>query len=284
MDEVQDIEYDLAEFLESHPPNQKVKIIELAKHEAERHGGFNKFITPQLELHCGSNSCNGPRFFRVNGQLPIKLRDNGPNNFYVMYRCHNCLEQTKIYSLHVEIDKDDSTKGTIYKYGEIPNFGPPTPSRLIKLIGPDRDDFLKGRRCENQGLGVGAFIYYRRVVENQKNRILSEIVKVCEKIGTSTEQIEVLKNSITETQFSKALNNARNAIPESLLINGHNPLVLLHSALSEGVHALSDDQCLELASSVRIVLGELSERLSQALKDEKELTSALGVLMRPKKS
>lgn len=59
--------------------------------------------------------------------------------------------------------------------------------------------------------------------------------------------------------------------------------LLLHSALSEGVHALSDEECLSLASSVRIVLGELSDRLSQALKDEAESTKALSVLMHHKK-
>lgn len=72
---------------------------------------------------------------------------------------------------------------------------------------------------------------------------------------------------------------AKDVLPESLLINGHSPIKLLHGALSEGVHALSDEQCLELAGSVRVVLGELSERLSQALKDEAELTKALSTLM-----
>ena len=60
--------------------------------------------------------------------------------------------------------------------------------------------------------------------------------------------------------------------------------MLLHSALSEGVHVLSDEQCLELAGSVRIVLGELSDGFSQALKDEAELTKALSTLMKKKKS
>jgi superfamily I DNA/RNA helicase len=150
------------------------------------------------------------------------------------------------------------------------------------LIGPDRDEFLKGRRCENQGLGVGAFIYYRRVVENQKDRIIGEIIKVSEKIGASEEKLEKLRNAIKETQFSKALSVAKDAMPESLLINGHSPILLLHSALSEGVHALSDEECLELAGSVRVVLGELSERLSQALKDEAELAKALSTLMHKK--
>jgi hypothetical protein len=38
-----------------------------------------------------------------------------------------------------------------------------------------------GRRAENQGMGIGAFAYYRRVVENQKNRIIAEIKRVAEK-------------------------------------------------------------------------------------------------------
>jgi len=155
---------------------------------------------------------------------------------------------------------------------------------MIKLIGPDRDGFLKGRRCENQGLGVGAFIYYRRVVENQKDRIIGEIIKVSEKIGAPEEKLKKLRASLQETQFSKAFNTSKDAMPESLLINGHSPILLLHAALSEGVHALTDEKCLELAGSIRVVLGELSERLSQALKDEAELTKALSTLMNKEKA
>ena len=39
-------------------------------------------------------------------------------------------------------------------------------------------------------------------------------------------------------------------MPESLLINGHSPILLLHSALSEGLHAQTDEQCLELAEAL----------------------------------
>lgn len=163
-------------------------------------------------------------------------------------------------------------------------YGPPTPARLIKLIGPDRETFLKGRRCENQGLGIGAFIYYRRVVEDQKNRILTEIIKVCEKLKARDDVIRVLNAAVSETQFSRALDIAKDVLPESLLIDGHNPLLLLHGALSDGVHGRSDEECLKVASSVRIVLGELAEKLSNALKDEAELSKALSVLMARKSS
>ena len=170
------------------------------------------------------------------------------------------------------------------KLGELPPYGPPIPSRLIKLIGPDRDIFLKGRNCENQGLGIGAFAYYRRVVENQKNRILEEIVKVSEKIGVQRDKIDTLHEAIKETQFSKALKMAKDVMPERLLIDGHNPIFLLHRALSQGVHELSDEECLKRANTVRLVLGELSERLSAILKDKAELTEAISTLMHDKSS
>lgn len=57
------------------------------------------------------------------------------------------------------------------------------------------------------------------------------------------------------------------------------PCLLLHGALSEGVHDKSDEECLEIASSVRVILIELSERLAQALKDEAELNHALKKLL-----
>lgn len=273
-----------SDFLEATAPNQNSNISDLIKNQYSHNDRTFKYLmaTPEIQLHCGSELCNGMRIFRCRLLEEIELK-NEFKYVYISYLCSNCQKTRKTYSLAVKSEESKSEKGEAYKFGELPNFGPQTPARLIKLIGPDRENFLKGRRCENQGLGVGAFIYYRRVVEHQKNRIISEIIKVSEKLAAPQEKIDILKLAVKETQFSKALDMAKDVIPESLLINGHSPIQLLHSALSEGVHALTDEKCLELASSIRIVLGELSERLSQALKDEAELSKALSTLMNYKK-
>jgi hypothetical protein len=272
----------VAEFLEGTPPNRISHISDLAEHKATNVGWRDVMRTPEIQLHCSSDDCNGVRFFRCISGAGRVLKETH-EFIYLTYRCSNCQETSKTFSLAAKIDEQGNSTGELYKFGEMPTFGPPTPPKLVKLIGPDRDTFLKGRRCENQGLGIGAFIYYRRVVENQKDRILNEIIKVSEKLSVPAERVDVLRKAVKETQFSKALDMAKDVIPESLLINGHSPILLLHSALSEGVHALSDEDCLELASSVRVVLGELSERLSQALKDEAELTRALSTLIHHKK-
>ncbi|MCB4786030.1 hypothetical protein LGR64_07080 [Delftia sp. Lp-1] len=269
------------EFLESIPPGSELNVSDLGKplkNIAGQHVGY-RFSAPDIQLHCSHNSCNGNRFFRcTNGEINMDSAE--PRLAYVRYVCSNCRDVEKIFSIRIVLNRN-STAGKAYKFGEIPNFGPSVPSRLMKLVGPERDLFLKGRRCENQGLGVGAFVYYRRVVESQKNRILDEIIKVSRKLNSPEPAIEKLEAAKKESRFTQALKDVKDAVPQALLINGVNPLLLLHSALSDGLHERTDEHCLEVATSVRVVLAELAERLSQALKDEVELTRAIARLMSP---
>ena len=277
----------LSEFLENTPPNQwrRVSNLSVSQHVGGYASVSKEINTPELELHCSPDLCNGVRFFRCTGVFlseGVYLRENSANYLHVTYQCSNCQRAQKVYSLAVILSTSEQSHGMCCKLGELPPYGPPVPSKLIKLIGPDRDIFLKGRNCENQGLGIGAFTYYRRVVENQKRRILKEIVKVSEKIGVPQDKIDTLHEAIEETQFSKSLKMTKDAMPESLLISGQSPILLLHRALSRGVHELSDEECLKRASTVRLVLGELSERLSAILKDKAELTKAISTLMHDK--
>lgn len=270
-----------AEFLETIPPGSVTNVIKLAEktfYPSRTYRG-HELVAPDIQLYCESDTCGGTRFFRLTRESSLPdIPDDTWHFFYITYQCSNCRTTHKTFSLAAQLDKD-AESGRCYKLGELPEFGPSTAARLIKLIGPDREIFLKGRRCENQGLGIGAFVYYRRVVEHQKNRILDEIIKVSKKIAASSETIHQLEKAKTETQFSKALDHIKDALRQALLINGHNPIRLLYSALSDGLHERTDEQYLELAQSIRVVLAELSERLAQALKDEAELNRALSKLM-----
>jgi hypothetical protein len=267
----------MAEFLENVPPGQKRKISDLF---AEICQGVVRYIaTPQILLHCDDALCNGLRAFRRVGDKPqFVLGREHAKDLFLNFVCSNCRNSVKTFSLTVS--EGDSEAGFATKFGEIPQYGPPTPTRLLKLLESQREAFIKGRRCESQGLGIGAFAYYRRVTEHQRNRILDEIAKVSEKLGAPKESLDSIAAAKAETQFSKSISLVKNAIPQSLLIGGHNPLTLLHTALSAGLHEQSDERCLELAHDVRVVLVELSERISLALKDEKELNTAVSRLLK----
>ncbi|HEX8557571.1 MAG TPA: hypothetical protein VF668_05690 [Pyrinomonadaceae bacterium] len=267
-----------AEFLEAAPPGGAVKITDLSTSAVT---GY-RVVTPDLQLHCESETCGGARFFAGESQPEaIHLPATQPQMFFLIYVCRNCRETFKEFALRV-IRDSDSRAGVAVKLGEFPPFGPPTPARVMSLIGPDRAAFIKGRRAENQGLGIGAFAYYRRVVENQKGRLIEKIAEVAARLGADANTLERFNRAKNETQFSRAIDDVKGAFPQALLIQGQNPLSLLHSALSEGLHAQSDEDCLELATSIRVVLSELAERISQALKDEAELRSAVSRLLKPK--
>ncbi len=80
------------------------------------------------------------------------------------------------------------------------------------------------------------------------------------------------------------MSDIKDAVPRELMLHGQNPLLLLHSALSHGLHDGTDEGCLELAQDIRTVLTELTERISSILRDEEGLKSAVSRLLSRQKS
>ena len=272
--------YTFGDFLESVPPSREVKIADLVVRQ-QRGVSYAMYVQqPRINLFCETEgTCGGVRQFRWVGDA-MALSEAGARYWrYVSYRCGNCQITQKHFSLALTYDSIDSEAGSAYKFGELPQFGPRVAPRLIRLIQPDRAEFMQGRRAESLGMGRRSIhINYRRVVERQKEQILSEVLKLAVKLNAPEPAIAHLQSAIKELQFTKAMHMAEDALPESLKIDGHNPLTLLHNALSEGVHNLDDETCLQMATAVRTVLAELSERLAQAMKDEAELHRAVTTL------
>jgi hypothetical protein len=258
-----------AAFLESTPPDKAETVTGLWQASPSGHPYLN---TPEISLHCEDGRCSGVRVFHSKDSVYL---GSDFEYEYLTYVCRNCAKNSKTFALLVL-----KATNRVQKLGEYPPFGPPVPARVITLVGSDRELFLKGRRAELRGLGIGAFAYYRRVVEDKKGAIIEEIGKVAKRLGAPNEIVALFSEAQAETQFSNAIDKIKAAIPQSLLINGHNPLILLHSALSKGMHAGTDEECLELATSIRLILIELAERIATALKDEAELRGAVSKLLK----
>ena len=84
-----------------------------------------------------------------------------------------------------------------------------------------------------------------------------------------------------ENQFSKAIVMLGDvsAIPAVFLIDGQNPLALLHDLLSEGIHALSDKECLSRAQEAEVILCGIAHRMQIALTERKAEKEALSSIM-----
>ena len=186
----------------------------------------------------------------------------------------------KVFALRLL--RRNNANGTLMKIGEVPEYGPPLPARLQRLVQSERDFLVKGFKSENQGFGIGAFVYYRRLVEDLKNDLIDEIIKTCGKVHNAAAFVPALEKARKETQFSKAIEEIGDAIPDALRIDGHNPLTLLHQALSRDLHSSSDEACLDAASAIRVVLTELSERIAQITRETSELKAARSKLFQKK--
>ena len=259
-----------ATFLESGPPGAVRTISNLF---SMAKGIPSNVDTPDIKLYCSTETCNGFRIFTC----PSPSTKCLGGNVFLNYVCRNCKGSSKVYALRVDWIKAHQfeASGMAEKYGEIPAFGPPLPSRLISMVGADRKLFLKGWRAELQSLGIGSFAYYRRVVEHQKKHIFEEIHKAAERLGSDRELLSSLTSAKEETQFSKAIDLVKNVLPDGLKVQGQDPLKLLHRALSKGVHNLSDEECLGRAQAIRVILTELVSNIAQVMKDEREVSAAI---------
>lgn len=238
--------------------------------------GLSYLATPTIQLHCDDKLCNGLRMFNVTER--VRYLGSESRLKFVTYKCKNCHNSEKIYALNLKF-----VNGIVIatKFGETPQFGDKLPAKMVTLLGPDKEMLLKGKRCENMGLGIAAFTYYRRVIENQRDRIFDEIIRVVTRVAPGSDVIQELRDAKKQRQFTSSIDAIKSALPDSLLLNGYNPLILLHSSLSEGVHNLSDEDCLRHATAIRTVMAQFALRLAETLRDDRELTEAINFLANP---
>lgn len=231
--------------------------------------------SPTLELEC--SECEGVRTFQPTNIFKI---EGDASRGFLSYKCRNCQKTEKDYALVLIYDETLETFA-VFKIGELPSFERRLPTRVISLMGKEKELFLKAWRAEKQGFGIGAFGYYRRVVEQLKDHLFDEMIKVAKVISAPAEMIQQLTAAKVEYQFGKAIGSVDFAIPDVLKIDDHNPMLLLYQALSDVLHnADEDDEALVKARSVRLVLSELAERLHALKRDNTELKKALSTFLK----
>ncbi|HLA72846.1 MAG TPA: hypothetical protein VK624_15165 [Steroidobacteraceae bacterium] len=268
------------QFLETAPPLETHSVSAVAK--LDQHANVT-IALPPIFLYCGHPECGGFRYFDpTDEELTVyRLRQtNFQENEYARFLCRNCQTRAKTFALFVAGNTSDLVKLNIMKYGEHPRFGEPRPNSVKTVLDDEIEFFDRGYRAETAGLGIGAFAYYRRFVESHKDKIIAEIRKVAVAQGAKPEIIETLDRAAAMNSFDQAVKTVKDAIPDSLKYGGgHNPLTLLHTALSQGLHNDDDADCLTLAKDIRLVLTDLADRTTQALKDNTALSQAVNRLL-----
>jgi hypothetical protein len=234
------------------------------------------FPSPRIQLYCEVD--DGVRWFNCGVE---SVRCARYDTEFLAYTCRDCGRWMKTFALILSPNLTAKpTVLTAIKLGEYPPFGSHLAKRLQDMLSKtDLELYRKGLRTEREGHGIGAAAYFRRVVDNQWKALVKKLHDAAEKLGTPPEKLKVFQEALEQPQFSTAVEMLKDAIPARLLIlDGRNPLTLLYRPLSVQIHELSDEQCLQQAADIRVVLNETFDNISRVLKDDETLKAAVSRL------
>jgi hypothetical protein len=206
----------------------------------------------------------------VTSKLPISV---GNCSYLLAFKCLRCLNyEIKFVLLFKEtIDTEKKSKTTeVWKIGQYPAMEDTLDPVVEKWFSEtDLDLYRKGARCEAHGFGIAAFSYFRRILEDNIEKILDELEK-----NTDNDELRVsIKASKKKHTAAERLKIVKDHTPSSLKVGDRSMFDILYAALSDGLHNKPDDKCLSLATNIRSCLSYLIKTVEIANSERKLIES-----------
>lgn len=258
------------EFVEEYPLYRKYKVDNMPS-------TLDKFPKVQINMSCPickSNQTFSMRneYFENAGYMNAP---SGGKGVRLLYKCTHCEKFERFFFIKIGGDKSDTW---LMKIGQYPAWEISGEPNVERLLGAHAEYYKKGLICESQGYGIGAFGYYRRIVEETIDELLSEIADLI-----SGEELEKYNDALSKTKetivTAEKIELVKDLLPPILRPDGMNPLSALHSALSQGLHAESDEDCLDLAQHCREVLVFLVNQVAASKETSKSFTNSMRRLL-----
>lgn len=218
---------------------------------------------------------------------------------YVQYQCTLCCKAylVVLYREAGHVRKAAQTiHGTeelwvptqVIKIGQFPPLSIDIPKALQKNLGDAHTClYRKALINRNEGYGLGAVSYMRRVVEDQTEELIEVVAQLAEAHQIDGDIIKKIRAAKEErTTYDQKLKIAATVVPRSLVIDGVNPLDVLYKLVSAGLHDLTEEQCIQVADETKSVFeytftrlrAEIDERRDFAAKVRKWAGGALPVI------
>jgi hypothetical protein len=250
----------LREFLETYPLYRKFPMV-----LPER---LNELPRPPINMSCEVCSLNQTFIMKSNFAYDTYVENQGVNvNTHlavtaIRYVCTSCDKFLRTFLIKFNVEE-----GYIMKVGQEPGWEISADHNIEKILGSHTSFYRKGLICESQSYGIGAFAYYRRIIEGIIDHLLTEITYLIN-IAGQERYLEAL-NQVKQTHNTEEkIRLVKDLLPSILKPDGINPLDILHSALSKGLHSKSDEECAELSANIRealiFLVKEVLERKSAA--------------------
>lgn len=199
--------------------------------------------------------------------------------------CQSCNQQID-FLIKVTSDKtwDDRPLGltiSLQKIGQFPSYEIEISSTLKKYLSDeDQTNYKRALTCLSISYGIGAYAYFRRIIENEIKRIVTDIS------GLEFEGVEYVRNALVnfekDFQMSKLIDVINKHLPTSLKELGDNPIRLLYEQLSGGIHEFTDKECVDKAVSIDVLLNYVVRKVNEEKYQLNDVRNAMNKLRKDK--
>ena len=170
--------------------------------------------------------------------------------------------------------KIENTNIFIQKVGAFPEIKVITDSIVTKYFSRETNTFYyKGLNALNQNFGIGAFAYFRRIIEKELINIISDIKSLPDSHSAEIETLLIKHNA--NPKISTIYENVFEHLPNSLKTLGDNPIKLLYNQTSEGLHSLNEEVCLQKANSILQLLNFVIKKINEERSEIKSLRETI---------
>lgn len=244
---------------------------------------------PRPAIHMYCVTCESEQTFNMTNsydEVDYSAINNAPDKvFRLRYLCSACERQLRFFFIYVYeqeeslINSDtgeEEVETVLYvkKVGQFPSWSIAMNKSLEKELGIHAELYRRGLENESQGYGIGAFAYFRRITETIIDDLLDSVAEILEgedKVRYDVALAETKKTTVTQDKIDLV----KDLLPTSLRPDGMNPLGILHSALSEGLHAETDAECLEYADEVKGTLIYLVNQIERSRSASRSFTESM---------
>jgi hypothetical protein len=239
-------------------------------------GGRSRFgfLPKQIRLFCNAKECGYETLWEISeitvyfGSEYIKRHS---------YGCRNCGNSTVNYCF---IWQEHQSHNIFVKIGQYPELEERVPDTLKNALdGDDLKLYKNALRMRNFNLGVAAVSYMRRVIENRMNDMLEILHETAISHNAPAELIARHQEMKAEKRFSAKVEYAGALLPASLRPSGKpNPMAVLYELASDGLHAKSDEECVDIFDACRRTFEYVFGKLRVETEDAKNFVTGMSVL------
>ena len=216
-----------------------------------------------IELYC--KKCNKEMPFSVSRRT-LKEDFAGAIIEYTAL-CRGC----ELCSCDIYVDVNDIDE-VMYKIGQTSISSTYKARNLDEMLGDEQNLYRKGYECEKMGFGIGAFVYYRRIIENNINNLLEMSKQL---LLLRNEDVSDIDKAISITRMTDKITAASKTIPGIIKMKRDNPLTIITGALGKNIHKGSDRECLDLAKAIRLALEYIVNNISDEIKRKEEYIKSI---------